>query len=135
MNNRIFKFRGWDTKKKKMEYDIGVFEEWPIDRANHTYDTPNVEIEFLEDVIIQQFTGLKDKNGKNIYEGDIISYKTLQGIKYQQIKFIIDQDNIGGVYISPLSAGDGCGCCASCLKGGDVEIVGNIYENPNLLNQ
>lgn len=75
---------------------------------------------------IMQFTGLLDKQGKEIYEGDIVKN---QFDKISEVKF--ETEEVGS-----------CGCCYETFRGsgfiyresGDVEIIGNIYENPELLN-
>lgn len=78
---------------------------------------------FIENETIGQFTGLKDKNGKEIYEGDIY------------------QSNKGGINEVCWIIGDGCGFTGFDfapfyhIEGviSDIEIIGNIHDNPELL--
>ena len=83
--------------------------------------TPNpVKVVYDEDYIVMQCTGLKDKNGKLIYEGDILNYSCLPG--YSDIYTCTFNNGsflIGGLLISNTH-----------LKS---EVIGNIYENPELL--
>jgi len=77
---------------------------------------------------VGQFTGLKDMNGEGIYEGDIFEYG---GRKYV-VKF--DKERAG---FYPFAKGDGCGCCEDEVVRvlDDCEIIGNIFENPELLEE
>jgi uncharacterized phage protein (TIGR01671 family) len=85
--------------------------------------------------IILQYTGLKDKNGKEIYEGDVISFKDLLDIVEREIAPIVWHENTlrlvpqdievntrGGHYIHHWDS----------LM--DIEVIGNIWENPELLD-
>ena len=69
---------------------------------------------------IGQFTGLHDKNGKEIYEGDIISNESYKGVVvYKNGSFVLD-------------LGKSCGCVyLFCLD--SLLVIGNIYDNPELL--
>ncbi|MER0467827.1 YopX family protein [Bacillus cabrialesii subsp. cabrialesii] len=70
---------------------------------------------------LMQYTGLKDKNGREIYEGDIILEHNTD------TKFVVKYDNRHASYYLDLGIGDGA------FMVGDLEIIGNIYENPELL--
>lgn len=78
-----------------------------------------------ENIILMQYTGLKDKNGKEIYEGDIINpakakYKDYRIIKWESVEDL--EESYTGFDIYP-----------SYTK--KFEVVGNIYENPELIKE
>lgn len=109
---RAIKFRAWDTENKKMVSDISL-------GTVNFYESLN---EFFKSTNLMQFTGLLDKNGTEIYEGDVVAYGTdkPQEIIYEKGMFTWRNEGSMslGNYYSKL-----------------MEVVGNIYENPELLKQ
>lgn len=80
---------------------------------------------YVDEDTVGQFTELYDSNGKPIYEGDIVE-------QYGECYVVEFNIKRRGYY--PFACGDGCGCCEDeTLCPEDVEIVGNIYDNPELL--
>lgn len=76
---------------------------------------------------VGQYTGLKDKNGKEIYEGDILLYlkKSKRIVSYKNGAFIRYYGNYNEYLLYDSFIEDGC------LT--DYEVIGNIYENPEFL--
>ncbi len=112
MQQREIKFRAWCDKE--MKYDWRVIDK-----------------DILGSIPLMQYTGLKDKNGKEIYEGDIVFKFGIDDapyeIKYGEQKSSHDWIGIG-FYTESL--GEQCH-----IFGGEyIEIIGNIYENPELIN-
>ena len=88
----------------------------------------------LQDGEIMQYTGLKDKNGREIYEGDIIALEVIKGVK---IKVPVKFEN-GSFNIHEIPGGYGFSDTAYplgklFLRDFGIEAIGNIYENPELL--
>lgn len=91
----------------------------------------NGEVPILEGRLMQ-YTGLKDKNGRDVYEGDIIRYITSRATEYAVVEFSEYPDNESYVVFQHM----GWNCSGITLP--DVisqfgTIVGNIFENPDLI--
>ena len=112
--DREIKFRAYHIQSKKMIYQ---YCGWEFDTE---YDTLNFPFPVLpisgddKEYILMQFTGIKDKNGKEIYEGDVIMSKG------NVVEFSFGGFNINGDVPLVVIAHKNI-------------ILGNIYENPELL--
>lgn len=118
---REIKFRAWIIKTQKM---IDVHEIiFPSYECKMSIGSINVRPYWPPEFKLMQYTALKDKNGVAIYEGDIV--------KYGEYKIVH-----GEVFFSPqLRFGIKLGVFVESLYAfrDTVEIIGNIYENPELL--
>jgi uncharacterized phage protein (TIGR01671 family) len=129
---REIKFRAWD--KGRREYLSAGQILIAVLSGNHPKSSPQyLDIlkgadVYKERFVLEQFTGLKDKNGKEIYEGDIIrnQYGLNGVIKWRNDRFIVEWMN------------DGTGLRFDFdhwAINNFIDIIGNIYENPELLTQ
>ena len=139
MNNRELKFRAFYEKKLYMQEYCGGFSYF-IHNESTALSLESVFIAAESGkCIIQQYTGLKDKNGKEIYEGDIVTYQqpyrssrlthpaTTDSYRTIKAPVIYNQDDFT-YEIDRYALG------TSMIKTRkDIEVIGNIFENPELL--
>ncbi len=158
IEKRIEKFRAWNKETKMMDYDGGfLFDLSNFNIEHHKYLCLNIFInKILEELELMRFIGVHDIQGKEIYEADIVKWKE-QVDKDESVKI---NDYIFGVIIWDIEE---CRFVVSQITKGkwtykigdntfehdtqfyshggaefywkDLEVVGNIYENPDLYDK
>ena len=120
----IPKFRAWD----KLNNEMYVVEQINFNRGE--FESIGYGITFLrgaDEIELMQSTGLHDKNGKEVFVGDII--KCTRGCPHE----VYLEKEYGGTYIGGMPAIYLKGIREGYAWTGAEEILGNIYENPELL--
>ncbi len=127
--NRQIEFRAWDSWHSKMiEWNKDFFSDMS-EVTRHSSEFPSEAKD--TGITLMQYTGLKDKNGKEIYEGDIIKiisalelslYKNFTGtVFYSAPCFMAKNDYVTmGMHEKKITT---------------IEVIGNIYQNPELLEK
>ena len=118
--SREIKFRAWDKRHNSMEYinDLYWFEEDGI----HDFNDDNY--------IFMQNTGLKDKNGKEIYDSDIVKVAWGSGkIVFYEVKYC---ESLGYHYLRDTKnkEDDDIICIYDYSQ---MDVIGNVFDNPELL--
>lgn len=134
---RRIQFRIWETSRKRMTYETPHISITLDGRPRFISEREAlIEGKFWpDDLVLEQFTGLQDKNGRDIYEGDILSYGRRGGIvadeetyiasiiySYKHARFLLKREESleGLVDWQPQVS--------------TFEVIGNIHENPELLS-
>lgn len=121
----IPKFRAWLKKEQKMDNEIDHIS-WLEDELYCIGDGITYMVS-AEDLVLMQSTGLKDKNGKEIFEGDIV--KMAKDV-YSEPTYYEVVRHYGGAYrLESKQHG-----CELWLRHNGCEVVGNVYENKELLD-
>lgn len=110
--SREIKFRAWDKVYKRMVYVLNPIIHGEVDIFNFNF-LKNYDCNYE----CMQFTGLLDKNGKEIWEGDILKSETMETL--MPVKWYSDSAGFNLVWI----------------KGHNVEVISNIYKNPELIKK
>lgn len=107
---REIKFRGWNGKEL-----VDFYKITPL-ALDTTLKQDGLFIPFGDDIPLMQYTGLRDKNGVEIYEGDIVQpYMGGEKVEPVAVSYDAPRFNMDEVWYH------------------DVEVIGNIHENPELL--
>ena len=117
--SQTIKFKAWDKKKNKFIYHFSinpygqVFTDDYSDEAN-------------ENIILIEYTGLKDKNKKEIYEGDILRFKGRVDGNNREFILPVTFEIRGGfqMYLTGIRHYD--------IFSNEVEVIGNVFEDKNL---
>jgi len=125
---REIKFRAWDKYFKEFSLTVNV-------------EAYKLSLDYPDRYVLMQFTGLKDKNGKEIYEGDIVRYR----IYYTNFFRTKPNSNHHDEHIGIVEWRNDSACFWINGKTwtefdwikiiASVKVIGNIYENPELLNK
>ena len=132
------KFRAWDKENEIYLYNVQYAYDTLSGFVKYD-DGENAEYDescfggFLNNkrYDVEQFTGLKDINGKEIYEGDIVRMQRPGFHEYAcyEVKYFVQDVCIFQI----VKVTDGSTLFDSPSNGHDVEIIGNVHENPDLL--
>ena len=118
--NREIKFRAYDNKTNKVyEVENIYIQDEYLSLVVGEFNEGNTIKRRISEVELIQYTGLKDKNGKKIYEGDIVkNYWSMNNevVKYMGVTFMTEN-----MYEE-----------SAVVNLEECEVIGNIYENPEL---
>lgn len=132
MEKKDLKFRVWNGSEMEHDIMVGKFGIFYVNPSNNGIDeNDNASLspfntKYPDDIPLMRFTGLYDKNGKEIWEGDILAFERIKDFKKEyvfpkEIKWENrgDRGVTGWTQFAPMDK---------------VVVIGNIYENPEILN-
>lgn len=122
---RDIKFRAYDYDNKRLEYDV---------QYNYDYELGSSFLDILEDdhFMVEQYTGIKDMNDVEVYEGDIIKFHVVMLSPDDKVGYVTYYPEYGYSIMLPL----GRVLRQEYWVSGDkhiIEVIGNIHEDEELL--
>lgn len=127
----IPKFRAWDKRKNVMR-DVAVLHFTKNGKTNfieYWINPTQLKSYHVRNIELMQSTGLKDKNGVDVYQGDII--RCTRGCPHE----VIWLEKYGGTFFGGMPAWYLSGLSNGYSWTGREEVIGNIYENSELLEE
>ena len=113
---RKIRFREWDSKYKLMRGVNGLKDLFTIRSDGKTSD----------DYVLMMFTGLHDKNGKEVFENDLVKRR------YNTFKVLWFDEGAGFIFQN-VKDNDDCWCPNEYSVANEWVVIGNIYENPDMV--
>lgn len=127
---RALEFRAWDKVEKKMLFDADPF----VIHVSGSNEPLLAETHRNGDCIFEQYTGLKDKNGQKIYEGDVVTFMVE---RFNNVTLGFESED----WHTAVCKWNQDDACYSFVDGDDpfsvqfeAEVIGNIHENGDLLD-
>lgn len=127
----ILRFRAWSKEREEMinDCDLSITSDGSVLAGDLNYDEESGMLaDVTDNVVIMISTGLKDKNGIEIYEGDIIQHSEKPNPCFSYT-FKVIQARTGEWRLDNFR----CGTVLAFSNQDELEVLGNIYENPELL--
>ena len=123
----IQKFRAWDTTNKEMFKDtFAITESGQVVVVDQSSVFVSPDYVFVDNLVIMQSTDMVDRGDKIIFEGDIV--KMAKDVYSEPTYYEVVRHRGGSYRLESKQHG-----CELWLRHTDCEVVGNIYENPELL--
>lgn len=138
---RVIRFKAWNGYRKIMADYVSAIQNGDtqgtpssvnviVNRKNETWDIKNDNVELL------QFTGMRDVNGKGIYIGDIVNvWSDASELTMEpMVNEVVSEDSLGrpGVFLKPART-HFIEPCLHDYWSNQFEVIGNVHENPELL--